>query len=496
MTRAVDGMRRSRAVKATAWSAAETVARQIVQLATMMVLARLLTPADFGTMALLALLLAVTSVTVDAGFAVALIQRPTITPRHQTSALAVVLALGLVGTVVLELVAPLVAGFYDRPEVEPLLRVMATSILLTSLGTVPSALLVRQLLFRRLFWVTLAGALTSSVLSIVLAMSGAGVWALAGQQLSMAAVVSAGAWIAARWRPRGGCGLDEARELATFGGFMVASTLLDVAYSRAYTVVIGRSYGATELGYYARADGTQQIPVGALSGIVGRVALPFFSSIATDVAALRAGVRTAVRGLMLINAPMMLGLAAVAAPAVQALYGPQWDPAVPILRVLCLAGLLWPLHSVNVVALLAQGRGALMLRLQVVKFALGLVLLGIGTLGGVIGVAWASVAFGLLATGINTHYTARLVGYGWVAQWRDVAPVTAVAAGMAALVAWLSYRWQAAPWTELLVLAACGALLFLAAAWALRLSALDDAWRLLRGRPEPRPDAPVATEQR
>lgn len=255
---------------------------------------------------------------------------------------------------------------------------------------------------------------------------------------------------------------------------MLAANLVESVYSRLYTVLLGRFYGARELGFYVRADTTQQVPSSVLSNIVSRVALPLFSSAADDVARLRRGVRTATRGLMLVNVPMMLGTAAVADPLVVALFGDRWSPAVPILQVLCLAGVLLPLHVLNLDVLAAQGHSRLMLRLEIVKKLIGVVLLVAGAAQGIMGVAWAYVVFSAVAFAVNAHYTHRFLGYGAMLQLRDVLPTFGVAVPMAITVNIATNRWAPAPIVELLVLSTGGATLFFAVAFAIRLRALAD----------------------
>lgn len=466
---------------ATLWNAGEALGRQGVQLVTAVILARILTPAEFGTVALLALVLGLAAVLTDAGFSTALIQRRAITAAHESSAFWVVLALGAAATALLVGVAPILASFYAEPQVAPLLRVMAFTVVATAAGSVPLALMMRRLQFRRLFVANLVAIVTSAVVAVTGALQGWGVWALAAQSLTLAVGSTLLYWTSAGWWPAARPTLAATRELAGFGGFMLAASLLNEAYLRAYTVLIGRWYGTQQLGYYARADSTQQIPGAALGSVVGRVGLPFFSSIAHDLPALHRGVRAALRGLMLINVPMMLGLAALAEPAVAALFGDQWGPAVPILQVLCLAGCLWPVHVVNMTALLAQGHARLLFRLEAIKKSAGLAFLIAGSFAGVLGVAWASVAFAVFASVVNVYYTEKFIGYGLAGQARDVAPIGLVSVVMAGIVWAAGVAWQPAPWLELLALAGSGAGLFFALATALRLEALRDAWRLVRG---------------
>jgi O-antigen/teichoic acid export membrane protein len=193
-------------------------------------------------------------------------------------------------------------------------------------------------------------------------------------------------------------------------------------------------------------------------------------------------VQLALRGIMLVNVPMMLGLAAVAEPLVLTLFGTRWLPAVPIMQVLCLGGVLWPLHVINLNVLLAQGYSHLFFRLEVAKKVLGVSFLAAGALFGVMGMAWSQVAFGPLAFAINAHYSKRFLDYGIVAQVRDLASMFAAAIAMAIGTYWIGTRLNLAPILELLVLTGLGSASYLLIVWLCRLAALRDVIEVVRSR--------------
>ena len=478
-------MLRSRGLTAAYWSAADVVARQVIQVAVIIALARLLTPEEFGTVALLSLFLGIASVLADGGFSLALIQRKDITHVDESTVFWINLAAGALLAAGISLQAPVFADFYNVPVLEPLAQLMSLGVLLSAMGSVPSALASKQLDFRRLFLVGAVATVASGGLAVTLAWQGHGIWALASQYVTMTAVSTAMLWILSGWRPRLIFSAESARRLFGFGGYMLASNLLDTAFSRSYTLLIGRWYGVRELGFYQRADTTQQVPAAVLSSIASRVAFPLLSHATDDKAQLRRGVRLGLRGLMLINAPMMLGIAALAGPLLEAVFGATWLPAAPILQVLCLAGLFWPVHVINLTVLAAQGHARLFLHLEVIKQALGLAFILIGALNGVMGVAWAMVAAGLVSVSVNTFFTQRHLGYGLVAQSVDLFPTLAVSSVMGLAVAFVARSWAPPPMIELLTLSGMGALSFIILASAVRLEALHDVVTLLRRRPQP-----------
>lgn len=467
-------MVRQYAVRATAWSAVDVLMRQAIQLVVTIVLARLLTPADFGAVALMTLFTGVAITLAEGGLTTALVQRPTLTPDDETTAFWLNSSVAVGMSALLALAGPVIADLYDSPTLRVLSVVLGLNIVLASLGTVPAAVLQRQLNFRTMAIATAAASVLSGVAAVVLALSGAGVWALATQIVAMSGVATTVLWLLTGWRPRGRVTRDSSLSLLRSGGYVMLANLLDVLFTRSYTVLIGRAYGIREVGFYSRAEQTQQLPVQMLSIIFGRVALPVFSRAGTDPDSLRNGAQRAVRSLMLINVPVMLGLAVTSGPMVALLFGEGWEPTAPLFSILCLAGVLWPLHVINLQLLIAQGHLRLYLGLEVVKKAVGICFLVIGARFGLEGIAWSQVVFGVVAFFANAHYTRRFVGYGPARQMRDVAPTMALSVPLACAGVLVARAWSGNSALELLAILGGGSLVYLALARVFRMRAVSD----------------------
>ena len=446
------------------------------------VLARILSPEEFGTVALLYLFVGVASAFVDGGFSAALIRFQDATHVDESTVFWINLILALVVAASLALAAPAIADFYALPVLVPLTIAMALNVLLTAIGSIHTTLLTKKLNFRVQLRVGLIASLVSGALAIWMAIGGFGVWALAAQVVVATTVSTILLWGFSSWRPLRTISAASARRLFSFGGYMFASSLLDAIYMRFYTVLVGKLFGVRELGFYTRAEGMKQLPVGILTGILSRVAFPIFSSVAGDQQKLVSGVRLAVRSMMLINVPMMLGLAALAEPATIALLGQQWASSAPILQALCVAGIFWPLHVINLNALMAQGYSALFFRLEVIKKLTGIGLLALGAMLGVMGIAWSTAVFGLVAFVINAHYTNKFLGYGFLAQTLDFLPSLAASAFMFSVVATLSFVWSPSPLVEVLSLSVLGGLVFVCLCLLFKVSAFRDVVALRVGR--------------
>lgn len=473
-------MLKQRALNATLWSGADILLRQGLQFAVSVALARLLTPGEFGTVALLGLFTAVAGVLVDGGLSAALIQQQDSDDIDASTAFWCNLGIGTLAAAMLLLLAPAIAAFYRIALLEPLMRLMALNVFLGALGAIHVTLLRKRLQFRRLMLIGGTAALASGTLAVAMALRGAGAWSLAVQVVASTAVTTTLLWASSDWRPTLAFSRASARRLFGFGGYYMAASLLDTTYMRLYTLVIGKWFGPRELGYYGNADATVQLPGSFLSGVFGRVVFPMFSAATGTPAVLRRGKQFAVRSMMLLNIPMMLGLAALAVSFVRTVFGTQWLPAAPVLRVLCIAALLTPLHMINTQLLLAHGRSRLLFRIEVMKKLLGAGLMAVAAPFGLLGIAWSQVVYSVASFVLITRFTAPMVDYGAGKQLRDSAPAFAIGVAMAALVSWLDHVWAASSPLKLVVLSITGAVFFVSVSWSLRIAAMRDVLTLFR----------------
>lgn len=472
-------MLKKRAFNATLWSGADVLVRQGLQFAITVALARMLTPGDFGTVALLGLFTAVASAFADGGFSAALIQRQDTNKLDESTAFWCNLAIGGVMTALLVVLAPAIAAFYQVPMLDSLMKLMALSVLLSALGAVHLALLRKRLQFRRQMFIGAAAAIVSGAIAVGMALHGYGASSLATQIVATNAVATLLLWITGRWWPSMTFSTTSLRRLFGFGGYYMGANLLDVTYSRIYTMVIGKYFGPRALGYYANAESNVQLPGGFLTGVFGRVVFPMFSATTDDPALLRRGNQFALRSMTLLSAPMLLGLAALSAPFVRTVFGDQWLPAAPLLSVLCLAALFTPMHVINTHVLLAHGHSRRLFHIEVAKKLLGLALMIVGAQFGLVGIAWSQVIYSIISFLLTTRYTASLVGYGAASQLRDAAPTFAIGIGMAALIAVLNQVWKAPAPVTLVVLSFVGAAFFALTAWTLRIDAARDVLSLV-----------------
>jgi teichuronic acid exporter len=428
-------IRRS-ALNAVFWSMVDSTVRVGLQFGITVALARLVTPEEFGIVALISVFAAIASVFTDSGFGAAIIQQREISDDeisaifHFQWTTALVLGLGLC------FCSSWIARFYDYPVLQPLIWLMAFNIVVSSLGSVQQSRLSRALNFRPSAIAGLLSTIISGLLAVLLAMQSAGVWALATQTVTASVINVVTLWILCPWRPQLVFRPMLLKKSFRFGKYLFLSSLLDVMYGRLYALFVGKLFGAAELGQYNRANATQGMPMGLLSGIVMRVAYPTFAALQHDKRQLRAALRRALTGAMAINVPVMVGLIAVADTLVPVLFGQAWLPSIPVLRVLCLSGLLWPPYVINLQALIAQGESRLFFRLEMIKKAVGIIVFLAAVPFGIVALAWSATAAVLIWFVMHAYYSRRMLGYGVLEQVTDCSPWL-VAGVLMGLMVWI-----------------------------------------------------------
>ena len=426
---------KSKSVVAVGWSAIDVAGRQGIQFVVMLILARLLSPAEFGILGMLSLFIALGGSIVDSGFGSALIQRKEITEADKSSVFFFNAAMGALMALMIASAAPWIASFYREPILLPLTRWMALNLFIGSFGVVQVALMTRNLDFKTPFKAGLMAMIVSGALAVWMAWKGYGVWSLAAQSVMFTTVSTGLIWGLCSWKPRLQFSIRSLRSLFGFGSGMLVSGLLNTFFDRIQLAVIGKAFSAAALGFYTRAFSTQQFPVSLLSAVINRVTFPVFSQLSHNPDSLRPAVRRTQVSIMVLTLPMMFGLAVVAKSLVLVLFGQKWLPCVPYLRVLSVAGALWPLHVMNLDVVKAAGRSDLFLRLEIIKkFLIGMGLLATFRIS-VMALVWAILIVSVICVFVNMHYTKALIGYGVVEQFVDIAPYALISV-LTSVLAW------------------------------------------------------------
>lgn len=470
---------------AAVWNLVDIVGRQALQLAFVVILARVLTPSDFGVVAIAMILVVVGSAISEGGVSLAIIQRAEVTDEARTASQITNLVLGLLLTGAAIAVSGLIADFYNQPQLQGLTIVMAPTILFSALAATPLALLIRELDFRSVALAGLCGTIASGVVATVLAVSGGGVFALGLQPLVASLVNATLLHVRVGFRIGRLPSWAAFRSLWSFGGYILVSTLLEVVFARLYAALIGRTDGVRAVGLYARADQSQQMVSAVIGSLISRVSLPVLSRYEARSDEMISRLRKGCIVLMGLNAPIVGLLGALATPAVTIAFGGQWAGAGPILTILCLAAFYFPLQVINVNYVIAAGRPRLYLGLEVAKKVIGLPLIVFGSTHGATGVAWAYVCYSAASLVLNSLPARRMTGYGLFAQLRDTAGGTFVVVPVATTLYVASLLWTAPALLETAALGSLGVVAILLGYLIFRPACIEpllEAWLTLRRR--------------
>lgn len=465
---------RDRIGHAVSWSAIDLIVRNGLSFLVLIVLARILTPSDFGLMAMLVLFVAVGNLLVDSGFGQAIIQRQKSSLADESTIFYFTLTMGALIAIIMCLAAPHIARFYSHPVLENMTYWMALNLFLNAFGTIHTTLLTKELNFKTISLAGVVATVVSGGVAIIMAMHGWGVWSLVGQILASTIVLVSMLWLLHSWRPMWVFSFESLRSYFRFGGFVLWTGILSTIHTNLYALIVGKLHSVQDVGFFSQARRLQLLPVNIMTTVVARVAFPVFSGISDDKARLARGIRKALISVMFINVPLMLGILVLAEDLVMVLFGMKWLPSVPVLQVLAIAGLMFPFNALNIDVLKAQGHSALNARIQLIRLTIGISLLIVTSPFGIVAIAYGQVMASFLALLINTYYTKKLLDYGALTQMRDIMPYVAASAPMILVILVVLRYANLANLTELIVATLAGIMIYLAVCKMAGLEAVDD----------------------
>lgn len=424
------------ALRGTVWSSLERFSVQGIQFAVMIIMARQLTPDDYGLVAMLTIFISISQSLVDSGFSNALIRKQERSETDNSTVFYFNIASGIFLYLVLFFCAPLIARFYHQPILIPITRLISLSLVINSLVMVQKALLTAKIDFKTQSKASVCAAVISGGVGIYMAFAGYGVWAIVWQQLLNLTVNAVLLWILSRWRPQWVYSWKSFRELFGFGSKLAVSGIIDTLYNNLYLIVIGKVFNASDLGYYTRATQFAQFPSSNITGIIQRVTYPVLCSLQDDTSRLRDIYRRFIRLSAFMVFPLMILLAAIAKPLILILLKEQWAFSIILLQILCFSMMWHPIHSINLNLLQVEGRSDLFLRLEIIKKTIGIAILCVTVPLGLVAMCVGSAVSSILCLIVNTHYTGKLIQVGFLVQMKDLMPILLSSLAMGALVYW------------------------------------------------------------
>ena len=408
--------------KGVIWSAVERFSTQGVQFLFGILLARLLTPNDYGMIAMLTIFMAVSQTFIDSGFGNALIRKPDRNEADKATVFFFNIFMAVACYGVIFLAAPLVAQFYKMPQLTDILRVLALNLIILAFGSIQRLNLTIDLNFKTLAKVSFVGAVVGGSAGLVCAYNGLGVWSLVVQQMTTMTTRVILFWTLVHWRPKTFFNKTSFKSMFGFGSKLLASGLLNTLYDNIYDLIIGKVFSASTLGNYSRASHFANFPSSNITGIFQRVTFPVLSKVQDDPEKLRKGYLKFLNMATLVIFPLMIGLAAVAKPFILLVLTDKWVEVILILQIICIAQMWYPVHAINLNILQVMGRSDLFLKLEIIKKIEGIIVLCITLPHGIIVMCfgqWFNACFGLV---INTYYSGKLLNAGLLPQLKMYIP--------------------------------------------------------------------------
>ena len=404
------------------WRFAERCGAQGVTFIVSLVLARILDPSVYGVIALVTVFTALLQVFVDSGMGTALIQKKNADDLDFSSVFYFNIVISGLLYVLLFLVAPLIAQFYEMPELTPVVRIMSLSLIISGVKNVQQAYVSRNLLFKRFFFSTLGGTIGAAIIGICMAYQGYGVWALVAQNLFNQTIDTIILWITVKWRPKAIFSFQRMKELFSFGWKLLISALIDTGYRELRSLIIGKLYTTSDLAFYNKGASFPQQIVTNINASIDSVLLPTMAK-EQDSAAVVCGItRRAIKTSTYVMMPMMMGLAVCAESLVRLILTEKWLPCVFFLRVFCFTYAFYPVHTANLNAIKAMGRSDLFLKLEIIKKIVGLVALVSTIWISVRAMAYSFFVTSILSQIINSWPNRKLLNYTYSDQIKDMLP--------------------------------------------------------------------------
>lgn len=407
------------------WKFSEQISSQLVSFIISVILARLLSPSDYGIVALVNVFIIIANVFVTSGLGTALIQKKDSDNIDFSTVFYLSEVLSIIIYGIIYMAAPYIAKFYGNPELIEVTRVFALTLPLSAFNAIQQAYVSKHMLFKKIFISTTVSSISSGIIGIILAYAGFGVWSLVGQTLSNTILISMVLFVQLGWHPQLVFSWNRAKPLISFGWKILASSLLGQIFNQLRTLLLGKAYTSADLAYYNRGQKFPELISSNIDGTISTVLFPALSEYSDDTRKVKELTRISIRTSTFIIMPLMFGMAATAKPIILLLLTSKWAEAIPYMQFLCIAGAFGTVSNANMQAISAIGRSDVMLKLELIKKPLYLILLVIGIKISVLAVAYTMTLYSILAMFLNMSPNRKLLNYKFDEQMIDILPALA-----------------------------------------------------------------------
>lgn len=411
---------KQKTVSGMIWSFIDSLANQGIQFIIGIILARILSPREFGLIGMLTIFIVLSQSFIDSGFTNALIRKKDCTQTDYSTVFYFNFVVGIIFYFILFFSAGSISVFFNEPQLELLLQVLGIGLILNALGIIQRTILTKNLNFKLQARVSFISSVLSGLIAIYMALNGFGVWSLVVLTLSRFGFTSVFLWIWTKWKPSLIFSIKSFKKLFSFGSKILITGLIETIYRNIYYLIIGKYFSAIQLGYYTRADQFNAIPSANLTQIVQKVSYPVLSNLQDDVVKLKSVYRQIITSVMLVTFVLMLGMAAVAEPLILTLIGEKWAPAIIYLQLLCFVGMFYPLHALNLNMLQVQGRGNLLVKIEIIKKMMAVPIIIVGILLGIKAMIVGMIILSSASYFLNSYYSGRFIEYSSIQQLKDI----------------------------------------------------------------------------
>jgi len=444
-------------------------------------LARILTPEDFGLLGMIMLFMGIGTTLVDSGLSMSLIRSNDVDDRDYSTVFYSNIGISLLVYIIIFLLAPFIAIFYEHEVLTNIIRVYCLGFIISATSTIQTAILTKELAFKKMTQYQIPATIISITLGILLAYQGYGVWSLVWMFLINQLIRSLVFWYKSKWTPSLVYESEILKKHLNFGYKLMLSSLLNTGFKNIYNIIIGKYYALNILGFFERSQTFQHYIVSTLTDVILNVSYPVLSKIQDDKEKMVFVFKKIIIITFFIVAPIMLGLSVLAAPLFQIILGEKWMEAVPFFQILCVSGVLYPLHYSNINLLKVLGRSDLFLKIEIYKKGLVIIVIFLAFQYGIIGLLLSTIISSLLSFFVNTYYTKQLIGYGAKKQILDLLPVFILSIISAGIMFYLySFLGNINLFFQFLLPMLAGAFVYIMANYFFKLSPLIEILNLIK----------------
>ncbi len=463
------------------WSFIDLFASQGIQFLMIMILARILSPDHFGLIGMIVVFIVISNSLIDSGLTQALIREKNVNQQDYSTVFFFNLFISCLLYILLYFCAPFISSFFHNEQLVGLLRVSSLGLIISSFGIVQRVILTKKINFRTQTKINVVALICGGILATILAILGFGVWSLVYQTLTVQVIQVILLWFNNKWIPSLTFSMNSFKRLFHFGYKLLISGILDTAFNNVFSIIIGRLYSASQLGLYTNAVKLRDVMIVSVTSALQRVTYPVMSRIQDDEERLRVAFQKIIRTSAFVMFPIMIGLISISDSLIPLLLGQKWIESVIYFKLLCLAGMIYPIHAINLNILQVKGRSDLFLKLEIIKKVLLTLLIGASLFFsfGIIGLIVAAVISSYLSLFINAYYSATEIGYSSLQQLKDMLPSFLIAFLMGGIVYALGSILPDNKFIKLIIQISIGSILYIVFSWKLKIKELETMYQII-----------------